>query len=90
MEDFVEISDSVPELKLDNEINYYQNLAWSQKRYKSDGVTRSELKKQYRTRTSDWWPTLKVAGSYYFYDPYYPFGGLGNNYLAGAYLDGIF
>lgn len=85
-EEFVEISDSVPELKLDNEINYYQNLACRRSDIKAMELRVQNAKNNIEHEQADWWPTLKVAGSYLFYDPYYPFGGLGNNYIAGAYL----
>lgn len=86
VEDFVEISDTVPELKLDNEINYYQNLACRRSDVKAMELRVQNAKNNIDRERADWWPTLKVAGSYLFYDPYYPFGGLGNNYIAGAYM----
>jgi outer membrane protein TolC len=82
----VEISDSVPEVKLNKDVTYYQHLA----AFRSDIIAMEKRVENagntVKYEQADWYPTLKAVASYNFYDPYYPFGGLGNNYIAGAFL----
>lgn len=85
LDNLIEISDSVPEIRF-NDIDYYKNLA----AYRSDVCAMEKrvenAKNNIQYKQADWFPTLNAVASYNFYDPYYPFGGLGNNYIAAAYL----
>lgn len=85
-ESFVEISDSVPELTLEKDLNYYERLAVYRSDIRAMELRVENAKNNIKHEQADWYPTLKAIASYNFYDPYYPFGGLGNNYFAGAYL----
>jgi len=82
----MEISDSVPEIKLDNDVTYYQHLAAFRSDIKAMEKRVENTQNNIKYEQADWYPTLKAVASYNFYDPFYPFGGLGNNYIAGAFL----
>lgn len=85
MENPVEIIDSVPEVKL-NTMCYYKNLALFRSDVIAMEVRVENAKNNIKFEQADWYPTLNAVASYNFYDPYYPFGGLGNNYIAAAFL----
>lgn len=85
LESSVEISDSVPDIKF-NDIDYYRNLAVFRSDIKAMEKRVENAKNNVKYKQADWYPTLNAIASYNFYDPYYPFGGLGNNYIAAAYL----
>lgn len=85
LENPVEITDSIPEIKF-NDINYYNTFALYRNDVKAMEIRVENAKNNVKHEQADWYPTLNAAASYNFYDPYYPFGGLGNNYIAAAYL----
>lgn len=85
LENPVEISDSVPETKF-NDISYYNDFSLYRNDVKAMEIRVANAKNNVKREQADWYPTLNAAASYNFYDPYYPFGGLGNNYIAAAYL----
>lgn len=85
LENSIDTTESVPDIKL-NDLDYYKSLAV----YRSDVQAMEKrvenAKNNVKHKQADWFPTLNAVASYNFYDPYYPFGGLGNNYIAAAYL----
>lgn len=85
LENPVEISDAIPEIKF-YDISYYNDFAPYRNDVKAMEIRVENAKNNVKHEQADWYPTLKAAASYNFYDPYYPFGGLGNNYIAAAYL----
>lgn len=82
----IDISDSVPDIPYNNNLCYYKNFAAFRSDVKAMDIKLENARNNVYHEQADWWPTLKAIASYNFYDPYYPFGGLGNNYIAGAYM----
>lgn len=85
LENPVEITDSVPEIKF-NDICYYNDFSLYRNDVKAMEIIVENARNNVKHQQADWYPTLNAVASYNFYDPYYPFGGLGNNYIAAAYL----
>lgn len=86
IENPVDISDSIPDIPYNKNFYYYKNLTEFRSDVKAMNIRVANAGNNVNHEQADWWPTLKLIASYNFYDPYYPFGGLGNNYIAGAYM----
>ncbi len=86
IENSVEISDSIPEIKFSNDLCCYQSIALFRSDVKAMEIRVENTKNNIKHEQADWYPTLNAIASYNFYSPYYPFGGLGNNYIAAAYF----
>lgn len=85
-ENSIEISDSIPDIKFSNNLCCYQSIAAFRSDVKAMEIRVENAKNNIKHEQADWYPILNAIASYNFYSPYYPFGGLGNNYIAAAYL----
>lgn len=79
----VETTDSFPTLDLKPE-DYYKALSIYRNDIKAMEVRAANAKNCVKAAQAEWLPTLNAFGSYNFYNQHYPFGGEGNNYVAGA------
>lgn len=83
IQDSVEISSAIPNIKL-QDINYYKDFAVYRNDVKATEIRVQNAKNNVQYEQADWYPTLNAIASYNFYNQSYPFGGQGNNYMAGA------
>lgn len=79
----VETTNSVPDIKVQAE-DYYKTLSAYRNDIKAMEIKVESAKKGIKAAQAEWYPTLNAFASYNFYSQYYPFGGQGNNYVAGA------
>lgn len=83
LETDVEVSEAVPDLEL-QDISYYKSFSPYRNDIKATEIRVENAKNNIHSAQSDWYPTLSALASYNFYQSNYPFGGQGNNYIAGA------
>lgn len=81
----IDTSNSVPEMTL-QDINYYKNFAAYRNDLKAMEIKVENAKNNIQSAQAAWYPTLAAVASYNFYNQSYPFGGQGNNYIAGAFF----
>lgn len=79
----IETSNDVPEIKL-QDMNYYKQFSIYRNDIKAMEIRVGNAKNNISLAQSAWYPTLSAFGSYNFYNRQYPFGGQGNNYIAGT------
>lgn len=81
----VDISDAIPEIKL-QDINYYKDFAVYRNDVKATEIKVQNAKMNIQAAQSDWYPTFNAMASYSLYNSNYPFGAQGNNYTVGAFF----
>lgn len=83
LEEAVEISSTVPEIKL-QDLDYYRDFAVYRNDIKATEIRVQKAKTKIQSAQADWYPTLNALASYSAYNSSYPFGAQGSNYTAGA------
>lgn len=85
LEDSIDISTPIPEIPL-KDFQYYKDFSIFRSDVKAMQIKVENAKNGVKHEQAEWYPTLNAVASYNFYNPNYPFGGMGNNYIAGANL----
>jgi len=84
-QDLVEITDTMPTIKLQAE-DYYNNTSHERNDLKAMEVNIENAKNNIKFANSDIFPTIAAGASYNLYDHRAPFAMEGTNYTAGASL----
>lgn len=85
LESPVDVAEPIPQIKLED-IGYYKQFSVYRNDIKATEIRLENAKNNIKAAQAEWYPTLNAAVSYNFYNSGYPFGGQGNNYIAGAYF----
>lgn len=85
LETSVEISDTIPDIKL-QDINYYKDFSVYRNDIKATEINVENAKNNIKSAQAGWFPTLNAIASYNAYNSNFPFGAQGSNYIAGAFF----
>ena len=85
LKEAVEITNKTPILDL-KPIDYYKEFSMERNDIRAMRINVKNAKNGIKLAHAAWYPTLSLNASYNFYNSNYPFGGEGNNYIAGAFL----
>lgn len=75
---------TIPDIML-QDIDYYKSFSIYRNDIKAMEIRMENAKNNIKYEQAEFYPTLNAIASYNFYNRQYPFGGQGNNYIAGAY-----
>lgn len=81
----VDVSNTIPDIQL-RDMNFYKKVSAYRNDIKASEIRVENAKNNIQVAQSEWFPTLTALGIYNFYNPTYPFGGSGTNYIAGAFF----